>query len=175
MDARTGRGHRGGPKVTRGSFSMSTGTSSSRLSAYLKHEKRAGILFLLPALFFIAIFSYFSFFVTFFLLHGFASLYSSPPSVFLWHRGCSDAFLGSNALFSRLRRHLLRSFHCFDMAGLHPDVAGANLSRPIPSRMSRNNSRGTATSAIWKIICRAWRTTFAPILINFSRNVVNVQ
>jgi len=32
-----------------------------------------------------------------------------------------------------------------------------------------------ATSAIWKIILREWRTTFAPILISFSRNVVNVQ
>jgi hypothetical protein len=38
-----------------------------------------------------------------------------------------------------------------------------------------NNSRGTATSAIWKMIFREWRTTFAPILISFSRNVVNVQ
>ena len=61
------------------------------------------------------------------------------------------------------------------MVGLHHDVAVANLSRPIPSKMARNNSRGIATSAIWKIICRAWRTTFAPILINFSRNVVKVQ
>ena len=58
---------------------------------------------------------------------------------------------------------------------LHPDVAVANLSRPIPSRMTRNNSRGTATSAIWKTISREWRTTFAPILMSFSRNVVNVQ
>ena len=61
------------------------------------------------------------------------------------------------------------------MFGLHPDVAVANRSRLIPSRMARNNSRGTATSAIWKIICREWRTTFAPILISFSRSVVNVQ
>ena len=41
--------------------------------------------------------------------------------------------------------------------------------------MARNNSRGSATSAIWKTIFREWRTTFAPILISFSRNVVNVQ
>ena len=41
--------------------------------------------------------------------------------------------------------------------------------------MARNNSRGTTTSASWKTIVREWRTTFAPILINFSRNVVNVQ
>ncbi len=32
-----------------------------------------------------------------------------------------------------------------------------------------------ATSAIWKITCRAWRTTFVPIWISFSRNVVNVR
>jgi hypothetical protein len=41
--------------------------------------------------------------------------------------------------------------------------------------MARNNARGTATSAIWKTVFLEWRTTFAPILINFSRNVVNVQ
>jgi hypothetical protein len=41
--------------------------------------------------------------------------------------------------------------------------------------MARNNSCGTATSAIWKTIFPEWRTTFAPILISFSRNVVNVQ
>jgi hypothetical protein len=80
-----------------------------------------------------------------------------------------------HTLFHPMRTHLLRSFRCFDMVGLHHDVAVANLSRPIPSKMARNNSRGIATSAIWKIICRAWRTTFAPILINFSRNVVKVQ
>jgi hypothetical protein len=77
--------------------------------------------------------------------------------------------------FSRMRRHHLHSFRCFDMVGLHPDVAGASLSRPILSRMARNNSRGTATSAIWKTIFREWRTTFAPILMSYSRSVVNVQ
>src|ERR1039457_5411064 len=41
--------------------------------------------------------------------------------------------------------------------------------------MDRNNSRGTATSAIWKTTFLAWHTTFAPILISFSRNVVNDQ
>ncbi len=43
------------------------------------------------------------------------------------------------------------------------------------SSMARNNSCGTATSAIWKSIFREWRTTFAPISINFPRNVVKVQ
>ena len=63
----------------------------------------------------------------------------------------------------------------FDTFRVHPDIAVANLSRPIRSRIAWNNSRGTATSAIWKTIFREWRTTFAPILINFSRNVVKVQ
>jgi hypothetical protein len=58
---------------------------------------------------------------------------------------------------------------------LHPDIAVTNLSRPMASRVARNNFRGTATSAIWKTIFWEWRTTFAPILICFSRNVVNVQ
>jgi hypothetical protein len=39
------------------------------------------------------------------------------------------------------------------------------------SRIAANNSRRTATSAIWKITYREWGTTFAPILINFSRSV----
>ncbi len=47
--------------------------------------------------------------------------------------------------------------------------------RSIPNRMARNNFRGTAASAIWKTICRECQTTLAPILIGFSRNVVNVQ
>jgi hypothetical protein len=45
--------------------------------------------------------------------------------------------------------------------------------------MARNNSRGTATSAIWKTIFPEWRATFAPILIracfengSFSFNVI---
>ena len=58
---------------------------------------------------------------------------------------------------------------------LHPDVAVANRSRLIPSRMAWSNSLGTSTSAIWKSIFREWRTTSAPILISFSRNVINVQ
>jgi len=32
-----------------------------------------------------------------------------------------------------------------------------------------------ATSAIWKMTCREWVTTFAPILMSFSRIVVNDQ
>jgi len=57
------------------------------------------------------------------------------------------------------------------MVSIHHDDATANRSRPIPSRIARNNSFGTATSAIWKTIFQEWRTTFAPILISFSRNV----
>jgi hypothetical protein len=61
------------------------------------------------------------------------------------------------------------------MVSLHPDIAAANLNRQLPSRMARNNSRETATSAIWKTIFRELRTTFTPILFGFSRNVVHVQ
>lgn len=40
----------------------------------------------------------------------------------------------------------------------HQPVCGVgNRNRPIRSRIARNNSRGIATSAIWKITCRAWR------------------
>ena len=40
---------------------------------------------------------------------------------------------------------------CFCMARLHPDIAVANLSRPILSRMARNNSLGTGTKIGTKI------------------------
>ena len=102
------------------------------------------------------------------LIHGFASLFPSPVSVFRWHRGCSDAFFLPDEkipppwflLSSR------GSLHFF----LHPDAAADNLSRPIPSRMARNNSRGTATCAIWKIICREWRTAIRPLCIASRMN-----
>src|SRR5262249_17832106 len=42
----------------------------------------------------------------------------------------------------------------------------------IRSRRWPNSSRGTATSAIWKIAYRPWAMTFAPILTTFSRSVV---
>ena len=56
-----------------------------------------------------------------------------------------------------------------------PVAVVANLKLSIFSRIARNNFRGTATSAIWKITCRECCTTFAPILMSFSRNVVNDQ
>ena len=50
-----------------------------------------------------------------------------------------------------------------------------NRSRRIRSRIARNNRFGMATSAIWNTTYREWATTFAPILINLSRNVVSDQ
>ena len=50
-----------------------------------------------------------------------------------------------------------------------------NRSRLIRSRITRNNRFGTATSAIWKTIYRECATTFAPILMSFSRSVVSDQ
>ena len=43
------------------------------------------------------------------------------------------------------------------------------------SKIAANNSRGTATSAIWKITYPECLTTLAPIFISFSRSVVNDQ
>ena len=48
-------------------------------------------------------------------------------------------------------------------------------SRRIRSRIAPNNRFGTATSAIWKTTYRECATTFAPILMSFSRNVVSDQ
>jgi len=61
------------------------------------------------------------------------------------------------------------------LSGHQPANGVGNRSRPIRSRIARNNARGIATSAIWNVTCREWRTTFAPILISFSFNVVSVQ
>lgn len=58
---------------------------------------------------------------------------------------------------------------------IYPLAPAGSLRRPVACKMDRNTCRGTATSAIWKTIFREWRATFAPILISFSRNVVNVQ
>ncbi len=50
---------------------------------------------------------------------------------------------------------------------------GGTPNRRMRSRIAANKSRGTATSTIWNITYFACRTTFAPILISFSRSVVN--
>ncbi len=115
----------------------------------------------------------------FVLLHSFASLFSKSTVAFsaardlfrrdfVLHRPFSPGCEDTSSVLAVVFMRLLSLF-------LHPDIAVANLSRPILSRMARNNSRGTATSAIWKAIFPEWRTTFAPILISFSRNVVSVQ
>ncbi len=52
---------------------------------------------------------------------------------------------------------------------------GGTPNRWMRSRIAANNSRGTATSAIWNVTYLECRTTFAPILINFSLSVVNDQ
>jgi hypothetical protein len=63
----------------------------------------------------------------------------------------------------------------FSVSFHHQAAPRGWLSRPFPSGMARNNSLVTASSAIWETIFREPRTTFALILVNFSRNVVNVQ
>src|SRR5215472_12647447 len=51
-------------------------------------------------------------------------------------------------------------------------TGSGSRSLAIRSRRWPNSSRGTATSAIWKIAYRQWAITFAPILTTFSRSVV---
>src|ERR1700677_1696971 len=92
------------------------------------------------------------FFVIFFPCNRYASHFSRPPSVFSRRGNIATQFLDTTPFSSRMRTHLLNGFRCFDMFGLHPDVAVANLSLSIAFRMSTNNSGGTATSAIWKTI-----------------------
>jgi hypothetical protein len=47
--------------------------------------------------------------------------------------------------------------------------AGGARKRAIKDRISANICRGAATSAIWKVTYLPWLTTFAPILMSFSR------
>ena len=61
---------------------------------------------------------------------------------------------------------------CLDGSRRHPGTVSGSLSRRMRSRMARKSHRGTATSAIWKMTYRACVTTFAPILMSFSRSVV---
>ena len=106
-----------------------------------------------------------AFFVIFFLLHRFARSFSNPSPVFLWHRGRFVAICAFSHAFPSHLKTLLPWFPLFSCESfhflLHPVAAAGNLRRSIPSRMARNNSRGSATSAIWKTIFREWRTTFA--------------
>ena len=59
----------------------------------------------------------------------------------------------------------------------HPDDGwkASDRSRTILATIAANNSRGTATSASWNVTYFECRTTLAPILMSFSRNVVNDQ
>ena len=52
------------------------------------------------------------------------------------------------------------------------DATGGGRSSAIIRKISANRFFKTATSAIWNATKRAWPTTSAPILINFSRSVV---
>jgi hypothetical protein len=117
-------------------------------------------------------------FVIFCLLPEFASHFSSLPLLFVRRRRCFAAILCSNAHFlpeMKTPPPLLPWFSCDSFHFHHPVADAGDLSRPIRSKMVWNNSRGTATSAIWKTVFREWRTTFAPILISFSRNEASVS
>src|SRR5450759_3017088 len=45
----------------------------------------------------------------------------------------------------------------------------------IRARRSSNNSPGTATSAIWKIVLLEWQMTFAPIFMSLSWMLLSDQ
>ncbi len=50
---------------------------------------------------------------------------------------------------------------------------GGTPNRWMRSKIAANKSRGTATSAIWKITYPECVTALAPILTSFSRSVVS--
>ena len=53
--------------------------------------------------------------------------------------------------------------------------SGGARNRRMAARMARTIGPVTATSANWKVMARAWRTTRAPILISFSCRLVSDQ
>jgi hypothetical protein len=69
---------------------------------------------------------------------------------------------------------ILRLPKVFSVPFTYP-VPGDSRNWAILSRMAANSCRGIATSAIWNVTYWACRTTLAPILISFSRNVVRVH
>ena len=78
---------------------------------------------------------------------------------------------GHLARFSAIQTHPSCRFHLsIDFSA----YAGTGFRRrsSIRLRIFRNSSLGTATSANWNVTYRPCRTTFAPILISFSRSVV---
>ena len=73
----------------------------------------------------------------------------------------------------RVRRPPVQAY-CGDDTRRH---VGAGLGRrpSISCRIAANSRRGIATSVSWNVTYRPCRTTFAPILISFSRSVVSDQ
>ena len=55
------------------------------------------------------------------------------------------------------------------------EIPGPEGEEEETGQLAGTDSRGAAASAIWKTTCRAWRATFAPILISLSLSVVNGQ
>ncbi len=86
---------------------------------------------------------------------------------------------------------MLNQHRCASISGGFPDFrrtypdhhlisfsslyAGSSRHRRIRLRIMANNRFVIATSAIWNVTYRLPLTTFAPILTNFSRRVVNDQ
>ncbi len=94
--------------------------------------------------------------------------------------------LARHRQFGHLERHVLRMPNHFGPTRFtnvslgherqpRRSNGGGTPNRWMRSRIVANNSRGTATSAIWKITYPECLTTLAPILISFSRSVVNDQ
>ena len=53
--------------------------------------------------------------------------------------------------------------------------SGGARNRRIAARMERTIGPVTATSATWKVMAQAWRTTRAPILISLNCRLVSDQ
>jgi hypothetical protein len=89
-------------------------------------------------------------------------------AVMLCHLGRTNTF------FSAADKPVLPLSFGLGQFQLHAHEGGTR-NRWMAARMARTIGPVTATSAIWKVIARAWRTTRAPILINLSCRRVKHQ
>ena len=74
--------------------------------------------------------------------------------------------------FSASGRLVLPLSFSFGLNRGHAHSGGAR-NRRMAARMARTIGPVTATSASWKVMARAWRTTRAPILISLSCRLVS--
>ena len=79
------------------------------------------------------------------------------------------------AVFPFIKAHVLHGFPLPTDRRSSQTGTGSTRNQAIRARIRPNIRPDTATSAIWKVMQRPWRTILAPILTSFSLSVVRDQ